>query len=90
MEKQLRVRRSDFTTPLTFNEWCEKYGISTKWDNTVPANRDMVEKIELAKFIQENPNIYSVPEPQKKPTMLEEIKEFVSHDIRGYFITLLS
>ena len=92
MGKTLRVKYSNFQTPLTYNEWCEKYGISTKWDNNDRLNKEITEKIELAKFIQENPNIYGVvpkPETEDDGTLKKEITEFVSH-IREYFIQVLS
>jgi hypothetical protein len=89
---QLKVKLSNFTTPLTYNEWCQKYQFGVKWDNTIPANKDLIEKIELAKFIQDNPNIYKItPQvPPKKPTVLQGISDFVSQDIMGYFISILS
>jgi hypothetical protein len=92
MGKTLRVKYSNFKTPLTYNEWCERYGISTKWDSTNEQNREIVDKIELAKFIQDNPNIYGVvrkPETEDNGSLKKEITEFVSH-IREYFIQVLS
>lgn len=41
MEKQkLKVRYSNFQTNLTFNEWAEKYQVSTKFQETNEVNLD--------------------------------------------------
>lgn len=38
--KNLKVRYSDFQTKLTFNEWAEKYKVSTKFQETNEVNLD--------------------------------------------------
>jgi hypothetical protein len=42
-EKKLRCKMSDFKTPLTFNEWVEKYKVSHQY-------------IEPTKYFQNNPS----------------------------------
>ena len=91
MEKTLRVRYSTFETPLTYNEWCQRYGISTKWDDSNEQNRELIYKIELAKFIRNNPNIYGTTETntEDKRSLKKEMVDIVSH-IREYFIEVLN
>lgn len=47
-EKKLRVRLSTFQTDLTFNEWVEKYGVSSGYH-------------EPTKYFQGNPSSGFVP-----------------------------
>jgi len=42
-EKKLRVKLSTFQTPMTFNEWSDKFGVSSKY-------------IEPTKYFQGNPS----------------------------------
>jgi len=52
--KKLRVRPSDFKTELTFNEWAEKLGISTKCDYDKMEIREYLDKRESADFVINN------------------------------------
>jgi Zn-dependent peptidase ImmA (M78 family) len=53
-KKKLRVRPSDFKTELTFNEWAEKLGISTKCDYDKMEIREYLDKRESADFVINN------------------------------------
>jgi Zn-dependent peptidase ImmA (M78 family) len=52
--KKLRVRPSNFKTELTFNEWAEKLGISTKCDYYKMEIREYLDKRESADFAINN------------------------------------
>jgi hypothetical protein len=52
--KKLKVRTSNFKTELTFNEWAEKLGISTKCDYDNMEIREYLDKRECADFIINN------------------------------------
>ena len=48
--KKLRVKPSNFKSELTFNEWAEKLGISTKCDYDKMEIREYLDKRECAEF----------------------------------------
>ena len=48
---KLRVKPSNFKSELTFNEWAEKLGISTKCDYDKMEIREYLEKRECVEFI---------------------------------------
>jgi hypothetical protein len=48
---KLRVKPSDFKSELTFNEWAEKLGISTKCDYDKMEIREYLDKRECAEFV---------------------------------------
>jgi hypothetical protein len=52
--KKLKVRTSNFKTELTFNEWAEKLGISTKCDYEKKEIRNYLDKRESANFLINN------------------------------------
>jgi len=47
---KLRVKPSNFESELTFNEWAEKLGISTKCDYEKMEIREYLDKRECAEF----------------------------------------
>ncbi len=53
-KKKLRVKPSNFKTELTFNEWAEKLGISTKCDYDKMEIREYLDKRECADFAINN------------------------------------
>jgi len=53
-KKKLRVKPSNFKTELTFNEWAEKLGISTKCDYDKVEIREYLDKRECADFVIKN------------------------------------
>jgi hypothetical protein len=52
--KKLRVRLSNFKTELTFNEWAEKLGVSTKCDYQKIEIQNYLDKRESADFLINN------------------------------------
>ena len=50
-KKKLRVKPSNFKSELTFNEWAEKLGISTKCDYNKMEIREYLDKRECAEFV---------------------------------------
>jgi hypothetical protein len=48
---KLRVKPSNFKSELTFNEWAEKLGISTKCDYDKMEIREYLDKRECAEFV---------------------------------------
>jgi hypothetical protein len=60
--ENLKVKLSQFKSPLTFNEWAEKFNVGRHYE-------------EPTKFFQGNPSSGVVP---KEPTLRETIKELFS------------
>lgn len=58
--KVLAVKKSNFVTPLTFNEWVEKYKVSSQY-------------VEPTKYFQGNPSC-GITQPKKK-SLFEAIRE---------------
>lgn len=52
--KKLRVKPSNFKSELTFNEWAEKLGISTKCDYDKMEIREYLDKRECVDFVINN------------------------------------
>ena len=50
-KKKLRVKPSNFKSELTFNEWAEKLGISTKCDYDKTEIREYLDKRECVEFV---------------------------------------
>jgi len=77
--KKLRVRPSDFKTELTFNEWAEKLGISTKCDYDKMEIREYLDKRECADFVIKNglSNKEDIKQVSFKPTFSELIATYV-------------
>lgn len=58
--KKLLVKKSNFQTNLTFNEWVEKYNVSMHYS-------------EPTKYFQGNPNC-GIPVPKK--SFFQEVREY--------------
>ena len=78
-KKKLRVKPSNFESGLTFNEWAEKLGISTKCDYDKMEIREYLDKREYAEFVI-NTGLTRKDEIQPvnfKPTFNELIASYV-------------
>jgi hypothetical protein len=76
---KLRVKPSNFKSELTFNEWAEKLGISTKCDYDKMEIREYLDKRECAEFVI-NTGLTRKDEIQPvnfKPTFNELIASYV-------------
>lgn len=52
MENSLKIKRSNFQTNLSFNEWCKHTKISSRWDANNEKNKSFVERYLNAKFAE--------------------------------------
>jgi len=57
-KNKLRVKPSNFESGLTFNEWVEELGVSTKCDYLKMEIREYLEKRDCAEFAINNSLIY--------------------------------
>lgn len=77
------------TTSEEFNRWAESMAVSSRFDYNKPENRELVRRIQEAKFFQENPQYKPKEEPNLK-TADQSILSGTLESIREYFINLLS
>lgn len=78
MEKKLRVKMSTFQTTLTFNEWVDKYNVSsgyiepTKYFQGNAGSRRMTMDTRLELQLQQNPS------EEKKRNLLGKLLSYIS------------
>jgi hypothetical protein len=78
MEKKLRVKMSTFQTSLTFNEWVDKYNVSsgyiepTKYFQGNAGSRRMTMDTRLELQLQQNPS------EEKKRNLLGKLLSYIS------------
>lgn len=77
--KKLRVKPSNFKTELTFNEWAEKLGISTKCDYDKMEIREYLDKRESAEFVinTSSTNKQEIKDVDLSPTFRELVTTYV-------------
>jgi hypothetical protein len=77
--KKLRVKPSNFKTELTFNEWAEKLGISTKCDYDKMEIREYLDKRESAEFVinTSSTNKNEIKDVDLRPTFGELVATYV-------------
>jgi hypothetical protein len=77
--KKLRVKPSNFKTELTFNEWAEKLGISTKCDYDKMEIREYLDKRESAEFVinTSSTNRDKIKDVDLRPTFGELVATYV-------------
>jgi hypothetical protein len=52
MESTLKVKKSKVKKELGFNEWAQKYNVSSLWFADTPEKKAFIERIQLAKYAQ--------------------------------------
>ena len=77
--KKLRVKPSNFKSELTFNEWAEKLGISTKCDYDKMEIREYLDKRESAEFVinTSSTNKNEIKDVDLRPTFGELVATYV-------------
>jgi hypothetical protein len=52
METQVKAKSTTNVTKLQFNHWAKKYKVSSLWFADTPEKRNLIERIQLAKYAQ--------------------------------------
>jgi hypothetical protein len=52
METQVKAKTTTGTTTMQFNHWAKKYKVSSLWFADTPEKRNLIERIQLAKYAQ--------------------------------------
>ncbi len=55
---------------ISFNEWAVKYGVSSRWEESTPERKSLMERIRNAKFQQEM-DAYYAKQKQSRPNFIE-------------------
>jgi hypothetical protein len=53
METQVKTKSTTNVTKLQFNHWAKKYKVSSMWFADTPEKRNLIERIQLAKYAKE-------------------------------------
>lgn len=52
MEAQVKTKSTTGTTTMQFNHWAKKYRVSSLWFADTPEKRNLIERIQLAKYAE--------------------------------------
>ena len=52
METKLKTKSTTGTTTIQFNHWAKKYRVSSLWFADTPEKRNLIERIQLAKYAE--------------------------------------
>jgi hypothetical protein len=79
-----KIKLQEYSTDA-FNEWAKSIGFGSRFDYTSPENRELVKRIEEAKFAQHNPVVRTPSELLQVQTESRSIFSGIKTLIYNFF-----